>query len=526
MSWDYIIIGAGSAGCALAHELVQSGRSVLVIEAGGWDRSLYIKVAAAQPRACADHDWGYWSQPDPSRNGASENWIRGRVLGGSSSINGTMFVRGTAADFDSWNIPGWSAKEVMPLFREYERSDQPGPLRGRWGPLHVRTVKRPHAITKAFVQSACAAGYPFNPDYNGESQEGVSYAQLSQRRGFRCSAADAFLKPMLGRKNLKLLLNALVEKIEVTNGRAVAVSLLHGGENRREIARDIILCAGAINSPKLLMLSGIGDPEELGHHNIAPVRALPGVGIHLKEHPLVVTQYRTKIPTYNLTEGVMQKLRIATKFLVSGEGPISNLFEGAAFVKSSTAVPVADVQIVFLPFGYVKGPDGRFTLAPYPSVTVLLLGSYPRSSGRISLKSKNPEDPPRIHCRLLQEQADVDMLVQGIHTIRRIMKAEPIASLIEEEIAPGANIEGPAALEEFLRKNTAISFHPIGTCRMGVDSEAVVGPDLRVRGIENLWVADASIVPDPISANMNAACIMIGMKLGKQLVARRQDAGL
>lgn len=520
MNWDYIIVGAGSAGCALAHELVQSGRTVLVIEAGGWDRSPFIKVAAGQPRACADHDWGYWSQPDPSRNGVTENWIRGRVLGGSSSINGTMFVRGTSADFDRWSIPGWSALEVMPIFREYEKSDQLGPLRGRAGALHVRTVKRPHPITTAFVRSACAVGYQFNPDYNGETQEGVGYAQLSQRRGFRCSAADAFLKPLLSRRNLKLLLNALVEKIEVADGRAVAVSFSHGGQTRRETARDIILCAGAINSPKLLMLSGIGDPDELRRHDIALVRAAPGVGRNLKEHPLVTLNYRTGIPTYNLTEGPLQKLSIATQFLMSGEGPISNLFEGAAFVKSSAAEPVPDLQLVFMACGFEKGADGHYKLAPVPSVSVHIIESYPLSSGRVRLASNDPNDPPLIECRLLQAQADVDTLVKGIPVVRRIMRAEPMASLIEEEISPGANVEGPSSLQEFVRNHTGISFHPIGTCRMGMDAEAVVGADLRVHGTENLWVADASIVPQPLSANMNAACIMIGMKLGKHLVAK------
>lgn len=521
MSWDYIIVGAGSAGCALAYELVRAGRAVLVIEAGGADRSPFIKVAAGQVRACADHDWGYQSQPDPSRNGATENWIRGRVLGGSSSINGTMFVRGTAADFDRWAVPGWSAREVMPIFREYEQSDQSGPLRGHAGPLHVRTVKRPHVITKAFIQSACALGYPFNSDYNAESQDGVGYAQLSQRRGFRCSAADAFLKPLLGRKNLELLLNATVEKIEIANGRAVAVSFLHEGKKCRQTARDIILCAGAINSPKLLMLSGIGDAQELKRHNISLVHALPGVGRNLKDHPLVRTSYRSRIPTNNLTGGLLQKLGIVANFLTTGEGPISNLFEGAAFLKSSAAKSAPDLQVVFVTFGLAVGRGGDLKLAPYPSVMVYLMGSYPVSSGRITLVSDNPNDPPRIECRLLQEQADVDTLVQGIQKIREIMRAEPIAGLIEEETTPGANVESQSAMREFVRNHTGISFHPIGTCRMGTGENAVVGPDLRVHGTENLWIADASVIPDAISANMNAACMMIGMKLGKQLIAKR-----
>lgn len=518
-SWDYIIVGAGSAGCALAYELVRSGKTVFVIEAGGLDRSPFIKIAAGQPRACANHDWGYRSQPDPSRNGATENWIRGRVLGGSSSINGTMHARGTAADFDRWNLPGWSAKEVMPIFRKLETSDQPGPLRGDAGPAHVRTVKRPHAITKAFIESARGVGYRFNPDYNGEVQEGVAYAQLSQRGGWRCSAADAFLKPLLARKNLKLLLNASVQKIEFLGSRAVTVCFLHQDRQCKETARDIIVCAGAINSPKILMLSGIGDPRELNRFNIDVVANLPGVGCNLKEHPLLKLTYRTKIPTYNLTEGLLQKLGIAIKFATTGEGPISNLFEGAAFLRSSLSEPFPDIQLHFLAVGYTTMPDGAIKLATCPSVTVLLNKSYPKSSGRIRLASCDPNDPPLIECRLLENQADVDTLVRGIGTIRKIMKAEPIARLIEEEIVPGVNIESLSALQDFVRNHTGLSFHPIGTCRMGVSTDAVVGPDLRVHGTDNLWIADASIMPDLISGNTNAVCMMIGTKLGKQLAA-------
>lgn len=522
MIWDYIVIGAGSAGCALAHELVKSGKTVLVIEAGGWDRSPFIKVAAGQLRACAHHDWGYQSQPDPSRNGARENWIRGRVLGGSSSINGTLYVRGAAADFDRWNIRGWSADEVMPLFREIEASDQRGPLRGQAGRLHVRTVRQPHAITEAFVNSAYAAGYPFNPDYNGETQEGVAYAQLSQRRGWRCSAADAFLKPHLGKKNLKLMLNATVEKIDVENGRAVAVSFVHLGKKYKRAARDIILSAGAINSPKLLMLSGIGDRRELNRLNVDVVLDLPGVGRNLTEQPLVSMTYRSKVPTYNLTEGLFQKLGIAAKFLGCGEGPISNLFEGTAFLKSSDSEPIPDTQLIFVAFSHLKGSDGKFKLAPYPSVLILIIKSYPDSRGRICLASSDPKAAPLIECRLLEEQTDSNTLARGIGIVRKIMKENPIAGLLEEEIIPGADVQGSGGLQEFIRNNCGISFHPIGTCRMGTTADTVVGPDLRVHHIENLWVADASIMPQPISANMNAPCIMIGMKLGKQLAAGRR----
>jgi choline dehydrogenase len=527
--WDYIIVGAGSAGCALAHELATSrpDEKILVLEAGGSDRSPFIRLQAGAFRACVDHDWGYWSQPDPTRNGAKERWWKGRVLGGSSSVNSTIFVRGAAQDYDGWSricggAGGWSARDVMPLFRELERSDQPDAARGRDGPLHVRTVKRPHAVLDAFIQSARAVGYPFNRDYNGERQEGVAYAQLTQSRGgWRCSAARAFLRPLLGRSNLELELDALVEKIHVENGRAVGVSFRQGGQGRRQNARHIILCAGAINSPKLLMLSGIGGRQELERHGIPVVKDLPGVGRHLKEHPLTRVIYRTRVATYNLTEGLWQKFAIAAKFLVHGEGPIANVFEGVAFLKSAPMEPNPDLQLHFVSLGYLTTPDSMLVLAPYPSVLIYVNKSHPASSGHVRLASADPKEPPLIEPRLFEDRSDMDVLVRGIALVRQIMRQEPIASLLKEESEPGSPVASTEALEEYVRTHTTTANHTAGTCCMGIDEDAVVGPDLRVRGIENLWVADASIMPTLVSGNTNAACMMIGKKLGKQLIARR-----
>lgn len=527
MTWDYIVVGAGSAGCALAYELSRSAphKTILVLEAGGSDRSPAIRFAASQVQAIAQHDFGYRCQPDPSRNGVTESWPRGCVLGGCSSINGTMFVRGAAEDFDGWarqtGDASWSSSAVMPLFRELETSDRPGPLRGHEGPLYVRTVKHPQETTEAFIKAAVSCGHPFNPDYNAESQEGVAYAQLSQRRGLRWSAADAFLKPLLGRKNLKLLLNARVLKIELREGRAVAIVFRKGKREERVTGHDIILSAGAIDSPRLLMLSGIAASEELVRHRIPVMLDLPAVGRHLKEHALVKVIYRMRIPTSNLTEGWPQKLRFLLQFLRTGEGPISNLFEATAFLKSGPQCPHPDLQLHFMTFGYSVGQDGKAQLARFPSVTVLLNQSYPQGEGAIRLASANPDDPPRIECRLLERQADIDTLVRGVQVIRKIMASAPITGLIEEETAPGGGTEDADALTRYLREHTGIAFHPAGTCRMGNDPDAVVGSDLRVHGTENLWIADASIMPGLISGNTNAVCMMIGMKLGRELASRR-----
>jgi choline dehydrogenase len=526
MIWDYIVIGAGSAGCALTHELARSGARVLVLEAGASDRSPYIKFPAGVLQACAKYDWGYRAEPDPSRKGAVEPWLRGKVLGGCSSINGTIFVRGAAVDFDRWaglcsNRGNWSAQDVMPIFRELETSDQPGSSRGHAGPLHVRTIQRPHAITQAFLEAVRVTGFRGNEDYNGPSQEGVGYTQLTQRRGLRCSAADAFLKPLLrAGRNVTLIVEACVENIEVANGRASAVTFSRAGTSCRETARDVILCAGAINSPKLLMLSGIGDARELMRHNIDVVLDLPAVGCNLKDHPLLRLSYRTRIPTNNPTQGWLQKLGIAAEFVFHGEGPISNLFEGMGFLRSSDSQPLPDLQLFFLTTGYSKTTDG-WKLPPYPAVMLYLAHSYPASTGYVRLGGNRPEDPPRIEYSLFENPSDVEVLARGVRIIRKIMGTEPMASLVAEEITPGSAVEDHLALESFIRGNSSICYHSIGTCRMGADSAAVVDPELRVRGTENLWIADASIMPAAISANTNAACMMIGAKLGKQLIARR-----
>jgi choline dehydrogenase-like flavoprotein len=272
------------------------------------------------------------------------------------------------------------------------------------------------------------------------------------------------------------------------------------------------------------MLSGVGDAHELSRHGIEPALDLPNVGHHLKEQPLVTALYRCRVPTNNLTEGLLQKVGIAAQFLLHGEGPISNIFEGAAFVRSSPAQPTPDLQLVFMTCGWMHQPDGSLKRAPYPAVGVHILASYPKSSGRIHLKSRDPNDAPLIECPLLEQQADMDALVKGIGIVRRIMKAEPMNSLIADEIAPTKDVQSVPALEAFVREQAGISFHPVGTCRMGTSSDAVVGPELRVRGTDNLWVADASVIPDQISANMNAVCIMIGMKLGKHLASQQRRA--
>jgi choline dehydrogenase len=407
-----------------------------------------------------------------------------------------------------------------------ETSDQTSQVRGTAGPVFVRTVRHAHALTEAFVKSGVEAGFPFNPDYNGTSQEGIAYAQLTQRLGLRWSAADAFINPLLKKDNFALLPNAHVDRIECNRGVATGVWVTTSGQPPRLVsAGQIVICAGAINTPKLLMLSGIGDPALLREHNIKVVVDSPEVGQNLREHPVIRLVYKTRIPSNNLTEGVRQKLRIAGEFLIRRSGPVSAPIEAVAFLKTSAALSYPDIQLHFLTVGRdTSSGGGSAPLLTYPSVTIVVNKTHPKGRGRVLLSSANPAAPPRIECNLLGGGGeDLETLRDGVNLVRKIMSAPPVSDLVEREEIPGADYLSGQSLARYIETHTGIGFHPVGTCRMGPDSTAVVSPELRVNGIANLWIADASIMPDLISGNTNAACIMIGMKLGKKLAETKRE---
>lgn len=370
MEWDYIIVGAGSSGCAAAYELARKGGNrVLLLEAGGRDRSFQVKIPAFVGQLGQRFGWGYVSQPDESREGRREPWLRGRLLGGSSSINGMMFVRGAPADFDHWaqlGNPGWSYRDVLPIFRDLELTHRRNKWRGNDGPMYVDTVTRAHSLTRAFLASAVAAGIPLNEDYNAETQEGAGYAQLSQRRGLRWSAADGFIRPLKRCKTFRLALHAEVRRLVIKGGRVAGVLVQQSGSTHRYMASRVILSAGAINTPKLLMLSGIGDPKELRRHGIDVAVELPGVGKNLQEHPLVRLVYRSRIESNNLSGGLAQKLRIAANFALYRSGPIATPFEGVAFVRSTPSKERADLQVHFVPVGLLSYDANEKPFLPYP----------------------------------------------------------------------------------------------------------------------------------------------------------------
>lgn len=532
--WDYIIVGAGSAGCVLANRLSISGdKSVLIVEAGGNDNGLGLKVPSgiAFGKTSANNSWGYQCQPDPTRNGISDAWKRGRVLGGSSSVNGTIYVRGNVADYDRWAAlgnHGWSAKDVMPLFEALECCDNEGIGRGQQGSLHVHAKTDPevHSITRSFIKAASQSGLPFNKDYNGQQQDGVAYLQVTQKRGIRCSSSVAFLKSAMQRKNLTVLTNVMVHKVLIENHHAVGIRFEKEGVVENIYAKDVIVCAGAINSPKLLMLSGIGESNALTSLGIEPIVDKPAVGKNLREHPLVKLVYRVRTPTYNTKpytlSALFQKTGFFLNYIFKGIGPLSTPFDAVAFIKTRIEEEIPDVQLHFMAVG-LSANSGAVTRLPFPSVSVFINKNHPKSLGSITLASSDANDDPLINSRLLENEDDIATLVRAYKQVRSLMTTEPMNTLLAEEVRPGPLVTDEAALEAYVKNNTELCYHFAGTCRMGVDEDAVVTPDLRVNGVENLWVADASIMPDLISGNTNAVCMMIGEKLGRYLV--RHNSG-
>ncbi|MEZ2352156.1 GMC family oxidoreductase [Caballeronia sp. RCC_10] len=530
--WDHIVVGAGSAGCVVANRLSESGsRNVLLLEAGPVDTLLMKPLGLSWYVNLSRYEWGYWSRPDASRKMRSEQWRRGRVIGGSSSINGMQFVRGARCDFDRWAAmgnSGWAADDVMPIFKALEccesdfRESTDFEVRGGTGPLSIRQARRCHPLTEAFIAATQADGFPYNRDYNAGDQAGVGYMQFNQRHGMRCSSADAFLKPALKRKNLHVLAEAPVRRVLFEGNRAIGIEYEHAGQIRVAKGGSVVLCGGAINTPKTLMLSGVGDANELTKHGIDVIVDRPTVGKNLIEHPIIRPTFRTKMPTYNPTGGLLQKIGFMAKFAFSGQGPIATPMEANAFLKTSPELAHPDIQLHFFPLGIVYSSNPAVykgqTILPFPSFSVFVNKNYPESRGAISLASGDPNDAPVINPNLLGDERDVATLVKAVQLVRRIVSRRPLNQMIIDEVEPGGPINTVESIAEYVRARTGLAYHPVGTCRMGVDSQAVVTPDLRVRGVDNLYIADASIMPDQISGNTNGVCMMIGEKLGRQLM--------
>ncbi|MEZ5184842.1 MAG: GMC family oxidoreductase N-terminal domain-containing protein [Candidatus Nanopelagicales bacterium] len=510
-TYDYIIVGSGSAGCVLAGRLSEDPDvSVCLLEAGGSDRKLSVKIPAAFPKMFkTDQDWGYFSDPEPGLMGRRLYMPRGKMIGGSSSMNAMLYVRGNRADFDGWakgGAEGWSYDEVLPYFRMSEDfargADE---YRGTGGPLHVNDHRSRTAITEFMVQAAQEAGFPFNPDYNGAEQEGVSYLQVNQRNGSRWSAADAWLRPARKRENLTVKSGARALQVLVENGRATGVRIAtKDGESVVRASREVILSTGAIGTPQLLMLSGIGPADHVHSQGIDVVVDNPHVGEHLQDHPFYLLNWET---TARGTLAEAEKPKQLVNYFLRGRGLLtSTVAEGTAFFRSNDRLSAPDLQYHF---GAAYFHNHGFDTYDKPAFAIAPTLVAPQSRGRIRLRSANPLDDPSIVGNHLTEQADVDAMLAGVERAREFVKQPSLRAYTVAEINPGPNVASAADIEADLRRDTELIYHPTSTARMGAEGDAVVDPQLRVYGVEGLRVVDASVFPTITRGNTNAATYMV-----------------
>ena len=502
---DVVIVGAGTAGCVLASRLTEDPElSVLLVEAGPRDRKLEIRIPAAFSKLYRSRvDWGDSTVPQRELDGREVVFPRGRVLGGSAAMNAMMVLRGHPADYDAWaagGCPGWSWADVEPAF-----------ARSAAGPFPLAELPDRHVLTEAFVHAAQAAGIPFTPDLNGQDNAGVGYVRVSQRRGRRFSVADGYLRPALRRPNLTLVTGALATRVLVERGRARGVAYrLHGDDDARDeeavAERAVVLCGGAIGTPHLLQLSGIGPREPLEQAGVEVVHELSGVGANLLDHLANGLLVGTRgIETLASAESV----RNLANWALRGRGPLtSNIAEAAAFVRTTAGLPTPDLELIFLP---VLFEDEGLKQPTEDGLTLGVVLLQPRSVGSVTLRSSNPLEPPAIDPRYLTDPSgqDVRTLLQGLRLARRVLRQEPLASFVAEEILPGEEARTDDDLLAHLRARSQTLYHPVATCRMGSDPLAVVDPELRVRGIERLRVVDASVMPRLPSGHTNWPTVMI-----------------
>jgi choline dehydrogenase len=516
---DFVVVGAGSAGCALAARLSEDPATrVVLLEAGGEDRNRWIHIPLGFGKTFADPsvNWCYETEPDAGAAGRRIFWPRGKVLGGSSSINGMVYIRGQAEDFDHWRQlgnQGWSFQDVLPYFKRAEHQTRgPDPFHATEGPLCVSDVE-PHPLCEAFIASAMALGFPRNDDFNGARQDGVGYHQTTTRQGRRCSTAVGYLRPAMGRANLRVITEALSERIVVEGGRATGVAFRRHGEPRMVRAtREVILCGGAIGSPQLLLLSGIGPQEQLAGLDIPVLQHLPGVGRSLQDHysAPIKLKCRDPITVNDVLLSNARKVKAGLQYMLFRKGALATVTAPAAlFARTRSELASPDVKLSISPFSADRPQDG---LHGWSGFTLIAYQLRPESRGEIRLKTANPADAPAVHANYLAEETDRRVIVEGLKLCRRLLAAPPLRQYVAEEFVPGPAVDGDAELLAFARQNGGTVFHPTSTCKMGTDPMAVVDPALRVRGVEGLRIADASIMPTVISGNTNAAAIMIGEK--------------
>ncbi|EAQ04279.1 choline dehydrogenase [Pseudooceanicola batsensis HTCC2597] len=531
MQADYVIVGAGSAGCAIAYRLAEAGRSVVVIEHGGTDAGPFIQMpgALSYPMGMKRYDWGYRSEPEPHLGGRRLATPRGKVIGGSSSINGMIYVRGHPCDFDHWRdqgATGWGFADVLPYFKRLEHWHDGGhggdpAWRGTDGPLHVTRGRRDNPLTRAFVEAGRQAGYPVTDDYNGRQQEGFGPFDMTVWKGQRWSAASAYLKPALKRENCTLV-RALARRVVIEDGRATGVEVSRNG--RTEVigaGAEVILAASSLNSPKLLMLSGIGPAAHLAEHGIPVVADRPGVGRNLQDHLELYIQAAASRPVSLFRYWtLLGKAYVGARWLLTRSGPgASNQFESAAFLRSGPEAAYPDIQYHFLPIAVrydgqaaAEGHGFQAHVGPMRSP----------SRGTVTLRSRDPDDAPVIRFNYMSHEKDWADFRTCIRLTRRIFAQPAFAPYYKHEIQPGAAAQSDEALNDFIRDHVESAYHPCGTARMGRadDPGAVVDPETRVIGVDRLRLADSSVFPRITNGNLNAPSIMVGEKAADHILGR------
>ncbi|WP_299077198.1 GMC family oxidoreductase N-terminal domain-containing protein [uncultured Ruegeria sp.] len=529
MEVDYAIVGAGSSGCVIANRLSADPKtSVALLEAGGPDRNPWIHIPVGYFKTMHNPsvDWCYRTEPDPGLNGRSIDWPRGKVLGGSSSLNGLLYVRGQKEDYDRWrqmgNV-GWGWDDVLPLFKRSEDQERgEDEFHGIGGPLAVSNMRIQRPICDAWVAAAQTAGYPFNPDYNGANQEGVGYFQLTTRNGRRCSAAVAYLKPIRNRQNLNVITHALVSRIELDGKRATGLIYRDrsGQMKTLKVRREIILSGGAINSPQILMLSGIGDPDHLKDNGVEPIHALPGVGKGLQDHLQARLVFKCNEPTLNdEVRSLFNQARIALKYALFRAGPMTMAASLATgFVKTRTDAQTPDIQFHVQPWSADSPGEG---VHPFSAFTMSVCQLRPESRGELRLDGPDPTKYVKIIPNYLSTETDCRTIVDGVNIARGIARHSPLTSKISEEFRPTSDLscDDYEGTLDWARSNSVSIYHPTGTCSMGTSENSVVDPSLKVNGIGNLRVADCSIMPEIVSGNTNAPAIMIGEKASELIRA-------